>query len=46
MLGKQTDKVDAKAREAILIANTRETHRYKLWDIHEGKVVVSRDVEI
>lgn len=38
-------KLDARAREAILIGYARRTQGYKLWDESKKKVVVSRDVK-
>ena len=39
-----TDKLDERARQAIMIGYARGIRGYKLWDIVEEKVVVSRDV--
>ena len=45
-LGKQkVDKLDRRACEAIMIGYARGARGYKLWDIEESKVVVSRDVQ-
>lgn len=38
------DKLDPRAREAIMIGYARGSRGYKLWDVVDGKVVVSRDV--
>lgn len=46
ILGKQIDKFNPKTREGILIGYTRETHGYKLRDIQEDKVVVSRELKL
>jgi len=40
----QVDKLDRRAREAVMIGYARGIRGYKLWDIAEEKVVVSRDV--
>ena len=39
-----TDKLDPRAREALMIGYARGSRGYKLWDTADGKVVVSRDV--
>ena len=38
------DKLDKRAREAIMIGYARGSRGYKLWDIEKKKPVVSRDV--
>ena len=44
-LGMQkVDKLDKRAREAIMVGYARGPRGYKLWDLADGKVVVSRDV--
>ena len=39
-----TDKLDERARQAIMIGYARGMRGYKLWDVVEKKAVVSRDV--
>ena len=39
------DKLDPRAREALMIGYARGIRGYKLWDIADQKVVVSRDVK-
>ena len=41
----QVDKLDPRAREAVMIGYARGVRGYKLWDVAECKVVVSRDVK-
>ena len=41
----QVDKLDPRAREAVMIGYARGVRGYKLWDVAECKVVVSRDVQ-
>ena len=40
----EVDKLDPRAREAVMIGYGRGSRGYKLWDVADGKVVVSRDV--
>jgi len=39
------DKLDKRAREAIMIGYARGSRGYKLWDVNDEKAVVSRDVK-
>ena len=39
------DKLDKRARASIMIGYARGSRGYKLWDVEDGKVVVSRDVK-
>jgi hypothetical protein len=41
----EVDKLDPRAREALMIGYARGIRGYKLWDVTDHKVVVSRDVQ-
>ena len=41
----QVDKLDPRSREAVMIGYARGVRGYKLWDVADHKVVVSRDVQ-
>ena len=42
--GKQLQKLDARARQAMFLGYAKESKAYKLWDSELRKVVMSRDV--